>query len=105
MTFNSSGTSPSEAVYKNRLHVLAVIAMATTAASTEERDEELARTMPLKDSDAIQKLEHATINLVSLGEWEAAKGHIKVLANGQPDQRRRSKQILTALVLNAQDYW
>lgn len=70
-----------------------------------QKDGDKARSTPLRDDEATRKLELAALNLVSLGEWEAARAQLTVLASRKPEGRGRAKEILTSLVLNAQDYW
>ena len=70
-----------------------------------QKSGEAARSTPLRDNEATRKLELAALNLVSLGEWEAARAQLTVLASSQPEGRSRAKEILISLVLNARDYW
>ena len=56
----------------------------------------------LKDSQAQNKLEVIVLNLVALGQWEAAKGLLNVLARDSP---AKAKHILESLILSPQDFW
>lgn len=59
---------------------------------------------PLKDEDSGRKLHVTILNLISLGEWEAASCVLRDLA-GREDTRLKAKQLLRALVVASNDYW
>ena len=58
----------------------------------------------LNDKDGGKKLQVAIVNLVSLGEWEAASSILRSLAIRE-DTRLTAKQLLRALIVGANDYW
>ena len=70
-----------------------------------EGDEECSRSTLLRDDEGARRLELAALNHVALGEWEAARAHLTVLASSYPVERKRVKEILISLVLKAREYW
>ena len=60
--------------------------------------------LPLKDEDVAKKLEVVIFNLISLGEWEAAKEHVRSLAS-RNGTRQSAKQLLKTLIFSGQDFW
>ena len=59
---------------------------------------------PLRDDDAGNKLEIIIHNLISIGEWEAVRGHLYQLAKNNLT-RQKAKDILKALILNSKGFW
>ena len=70
-----------------------------------EKDEECSRSSLLRDDEAARRLELAALNHVALGEWEAARANLTVLASRYPGERKRVKEILISLVLKAREHW
>ena len=66
--------------------------------------EESAAGTPLRDNDAANKLEIIIHNLISIGEWEAVRGHLHQLVKKNL-ARQRVKDILKALILNSKGFW
>lgn len=58
----------------------------------------------VQDEQTGEKLELAVFNLIHLGEWEAARGHLKVLAARQKS-RERAKLLLKSIILGSKEYW
>ena len=58
----------------------------------------------VRDEQAGEKIELAVLNLIHLGEWEIARGHLKVLAARQAT-RERAKGLLKSVILDSKEYW
>lgn len=77
------------------------MAMATVALQQrrESQEDHLVR-----DERTGEKLEWAVFNLIRVGEWEVARGHLKVLAARQRT-RERAKVLLKSVMLASKEYW
>ena len=58
----------------------------------------------VRDEREGEKLELAVFNLIHLGEWEIARGHLKVLA-ARHATRERAKVLLRSVILGSKEYW
>lgn len=68
-------------------------------------EEEISRSSFLRDDEGARRLELAALNHVALGEWEAARADLTILASRYPEERKRVKEILISLVLKAREHW
>ena len=59
---------------------------------------------PLRDQDVENKLEVAIYNLLSVGEWEAARGQLLALSK-LDDGRKKAKDILKSIILHPKGFW
>lgn len=58
----------------------------------------------LRDEDAVNKLEVLIYNLLSVGQWETARGNLLVLANHE-DGQQTAKHILKSIIFNPKVFW
>ena len=80
---------------------IARVSMATVAVQPRR---DLQEDHLVRDEREGEKLEMAAFNLIRLGEWEVARGHLKALA-ARPRTRERAKMVIRSLVFGAKDYW